>query len=86
VGSSGCIVLLCGMCFCTGSRLLLFYKLSWITKLQQSQTTTSHATFTSDENEMGEGLNIRHEGVIFITDGENTTLDAEFAALTSLLL
>jgi hypothetical protein len=31
-------------------------------------------------------LNIRHEGVIFITDGENTTLDAEFAALTSLLL
>ena len=41
--------------------------------------------FTSDEDGMGEELNIRHKGVIFITDGEHTTLGTEFAALKGVL-
>ena len=41
--------------------------------------------FTSDEDGMGEGLNIRREGVIFIIDDEHTTLDTEFAALKGAL-
>jgi len=41
--------------------------------------------FTSDKDGMGERLNRRHEGVIFITDGEHTTLDTEFAALKGAL-
>ena len=41
--------------------------------------------FTSDEDRMGEELNIRHEGVIFIMDGEHTTLDTEFTTLKGAL-
>jgi hypothetical protein len=40
---------------------------------------------TSDEARMREGSNVHHEGVVFIEDGEHSTLDIEFVALKATL-
>jgi hypothetical protein len=43
--------------------------------------STEDSFFKSDKVAVGEGSNIRQERVIFIVDGEHTTLDTEFDAL-----